>query len=302
MSLLLTNSTGLNTIDRPSEVVYNAQTGVSDLIEAVNIDISDSGAIDRTDGYLSMQSGNFHSLFCEDGMTCLVGKDTSLYAVNTDYSLAGVRSGLTGNLIDYCQAGDPIFYTNGTQNGMVINQVSYPWIINDHAVSRSEAVMQPVPVAQHLDFAFGRIFFSIGNGLYWTELGLLGLYSPTLNHVQFGSRLRMFRHVDDGMFVSDSQGVYFLEGKDPHAWILRRKVANYPAYEWGICQDYVDGKDLGLKEQDGLCTLWNSPQGVCLGTSQGYFYNLTKKKIVYPIDGHQGACGLRGFTLYNSII
>lgn len=300
--IYFTGSTGLNTSDTPSRVSYDPETGVSDLIEAVNVDISKSGGVRRTEGYSYLQTGNFHSLFCEDGWTCLVGKDTSIYAVNTDYSLQGVRSGLTGAPIDYCQVGQSIFYTNGTQNGMVINQVSYPWLFTDPLVSRSDRDMEQVPVAQHLEFAFGRIFFSIGSMVCWTELGLFGIYSPTINNVQFGSKVLMMKHVEDGMFISTSRNTYFCRGKDPHSWTLER-VATYPAYEWGAARDYVDGQEAGVKEMEaGPCALWNSPKGVCLGTTKGKFFNITQKKIVYAEDGRAGACGLRGFHLYHSII
>ena len=68
---IFSGTTGLNTVVDPVRLPYDSNAGVSDLGVAVNIKIDDSGRPGRVDGFVSLESGGFHSLFC-DGGDCFV--------------------------------------------------------------------------------------------------------------------------------------------------------------------------------------------------------------------------------------
>jgi hypothetical protein len=302
--ILFTGTTGINNVDHPFSIGYDPQAGVSDLAYGVNINITPSGGIERTDGYSLITSGDYHSVFCDKG-DCFLGKTTWLKALENDKTTQTiVRSGLTGARISFAQVGYVegvgimTLYTNGTENGMIVNKVSYPWPTHDIDVSLWDTVLSPVPVSDKISFKFGRVFFTTDKVLYWTEHGLLGLYSPALNNKVFGSRIIMIKPVDNGMFLSDEKRTYFMAGRDPHSWTLET-VAEYPAYEWSDSIKHVEGSEIGASP--GQCALWNSPEGACLGTAQGQFVNLNKSKVIYPETGRYGASLLRGYQLINSI-
>ncbi len=298
--IFLNGTTGLNTVEDPTSINYDPKTGISDLAEAVNVQITPNGGIERVDGYSLLQSGEFHSIFCENNVDCVVGRTTTLQAVNNDYSLTGIRSGLSGERISFCQVGSTIAYTNGTQNGQINNKVSSSWFYSDPLNYKGREVTDVVPVAEHLDFFAGRIFFTLDNLLCWTEVGLWGLWLPKVACIRLGYRIRMIKHVDNGMFASDNTGTHYFSGKNPHAWQYN-EVAKFPAYEWSDCPGHVEGMDIGLG-QPGLCALWCSPEGAILGTPNGQIINLNKEKVIYPEDGYYGAgCVLRGYQLIQSI-
>ena len=302
-----TGTTGFNNVDDPTSVQYDPETGVSDLIEGVNVNISPPGCISRTDGYELLHSGNFHSLFCDKG-DAFVGSGTNIYSINKDWSLTFVRTGMSGRRISFFQLKDDTFYTDGINQGIIRNKQALPWYVNDISLQRGPNVLMPFPVCRKLSFFHGRVYGLLDDMVVWSELYLPGLWAPTTNHARFASRVLMIKpvaakvyaHLRAGIFASDEQATWLMMGEDPHNFELI-KVADYPAYEWSDATDYVEGTEIGCQDA-GPMALWNSPEGVCAGSASGTFYNLTKKKIVYPQDGRFGACGLRGYTLYNSII
>ncbi len=295
---LLEGCSGLNTVVDPVRLPYSRKTGISDLGVAVDVKIDETGRIGRVDGFSSLESGGFHSLFCDAG-DCFVGKTTALYQVTTSLTTTGVRSGLSGDRIAYTQDADKTYYSNGSQNGVIEGGISSSWAKDENLGPDTSKYLTAAPVGHHLAVAFSRMFVTQDDVLWWSEVFRYGLFNQSVNFVRFPSKILMVKPVDSGLFISDRKKTYFLNGTNPHGF-GQRTVATYPAYEWSDAIDYVDGLEIGL-DSPGLCALWSSPEGAIVGTASGQLININKSKIIYPEDGQVGASLIRGYDFIHTI-
>lgn len=79
------------------------------LVEALNVDIDDSGSIRRRRGMTRIDTGSFHSLFSSaDGMV-LVVKDGALCRLNDAMQATVIYPGVGRNKLHYEQVGDVVF-------------------------------------------------------------------------------------------------------------------------------------------------------------------------------------------------
>lgn len=289
---IFTGSTGLNIVASPTRIE------TTDLQVAVNVSIDQSGRVQSRRGVTQLQEGNYHSLFC-DGGDCFVVSGDTLYQVAVDGSLSVVRSGLTPAKMAYAQVGDRTYYTNGYELGVLQGSISSVWKKGVYTGPETNRVFDgPVP-GRHLAEFSGRMFISQGNAIWWSELFDFGLYDRARSFVQFHTNVRMMKPVDAGMFISTERNTYFLAGKNPKDWALR-KVTGYPAVEWTDSIEYVNAADLGI-ETVGLCPVWASTEGAILGTPDGIAYNLNKNKIIYPETAKTGFGGMFGYNFIHGV-
>jgi len=282
---LFSSSNGLNTKVQKTRVAF-AEGGVTDLTKALNISHDRTGRVSRRSGYDRVQEGSFHSVFC-DGGDCFVGKTTGLYRVNPDMSLTGVRGNLTGDRISFCQIGSETYYTNGTQNGVIRDGKSYDWPVGEYLGPVTTRDFTGAPVGNHLAYYNGRMCVAVDNVVYFSEPWAPGLFNRSKNFVQFSSDVRMIKPVMSGVFVSDSESTWFFQGSTPEDF-TQKKVLGYPALEWSVATDYVEGLDMGL-EVPGMCAMWGSRYGAILGLPDGTAMNRSINKVRYPRVGTQGS-------------
>ena len=188
-------STGLNTNVDPVRVDYNPKTGVSDMVEGVNVVIDSTLRPCRRSGYSLAQGGNYHSLFC-DGGDCFVAMDTDLYRVAPDLSLVGIRSGLSGHRIAYAQVNNEAYYCNGADNGIVRDGVSCVWAQGTYNGPETSRQFSGPPVGNHLAFPLGRIFISVNDGLWWSEPYNFGLYDNVRNWIQITTHIPIIKPLE----------------------------------------------------------------------------------------------------------
>lgn len=294
--VIFRGTSGLNTVADPLRI-FN-KDGISDLQVAINIDIDQSLRPSRRSGVTKIQSGSYHSLFCDE-KNCFVIKEDSLYKVSADNSLLGIRSDLTLNAqMDFAQFGEYTYYTNSYEIGYIFNDVSYPWVKGNYIGPTTTKIFSGPVIGNHLSVFNGRMLIAYENALYWSELYNFGLYNLSESFVQFDTKIIMIKSVDSGCFISTEKEVYFLKGKNPAFW-EPKKVTNFPALEWSVATSYVDGYDIGL--QPGLCCVWASPEGVIIGISDGTVLNLNKDKVIYPESAKSGFSCLMGYSFIHGM-
>jgi len=295
---IFTGSTGLNIVEDPVRLPQQ-KDGKVDMQAAVNVSVDQSARVNSRKGVSTLQTGNFHSLFC-DGGDCFVVKDTALYQVAGDGSLKGIRSGLTaGARMDFTQVGDRTYYMNGYEMGIIKDGISSVWSKGTYTgVKTTEYFSGPFP-GHHLTQFFSRMCFSWGEVLLWSEQLDFGLYNEAKSFVQFQTKILMLKPVATGMFLSTEKNTYFLEGTNPSDWKLRH-ILNYPAIEWSDAIDYVALSDMGM-DGTGMAALWASREGVILGLPSGEIMNLNKDKIIYPSSAKEGFGVLVGFNYIHGV-
>ena len=295
---LLSGTDGINTVVDPVRVPYNKETGISDLAVGINIKIDPTGRISRRVGITQHHAGALHSLFC-DGGECLVSSASELFVVGSGFGLTAIRTGMTGNRLSYTHVGPDIFYANGAENGYIRSSISYSWPVQEYRRRETNRQFSEVPVGNHIVWAFNRMWIAVDNVLWYTEPGYPGMLDKANCYFSFHSRLRMVKPVAAGFFISDENDTWFYPITNPQKPGLPVRVAAYPATEWSDSIDYVEGKEIG--KEPGLCALWASPEGACLGTASGSFENLNKDKVIYPEQCQSGAGLLRGYSFIHTI-
>lgn len=276
---LFTGSSGLNNKVDATRVRFDPETGITDLAKAVNVVHDNTGRLSRRKGYSLLYSGGFHSLYSNDE-ECYVCENTDLYAVASDLTISGVRSGMSGDRVDYAPTPQGILYVNGTDNGILKEGISLSWPVSTYVGPDTSRHFTPPPVGHHVEFFAGRAFISEDDVLWWTEPNALGLCDMSRNWVKFSSRIRMIKAVETGLFVSTEDITYFLTGKDP-AEFTRVMVAEYPALEFSDCPQLIESQRFGLEGSD-LLAVWTSVEGIILGLPSGGIINLTEDKVRNP--------------------
>lgn len=296
---------GLNTVLDPERL----QQGTRDngfeieLAEAVNLFIDDRGQASLRNGMIEAQAGEFHSLFCKGGDCFVVQERTSdaaIMKVNADYSLAGVRSGLTKNRrMAWGQIGPDTFYSNGMQTGYIREGVSAAWPIQTY--QGPEADMQfatTIPAASHIAFLDGgQIIIAVGNALFSNHSPYqYGLFHPGRGNVAvFESNVTMVAAVREGFFASDGFATRFFRRTEEWYQFRQELAESAAALEHSLAHDSVRLREIGI-ESPGFARVWASTAGICIGTDDGQCINITKEKVKYPSGYTAGACLIKEFT------
>ena len=293
---------GLNTVLDPERL----QQGTRDngfeieLAEAVNLFIDDRGQASLRNGMIEAQAGEFHSLFCKGGDCFVVQERTSdaaIMKVNADYSLAGVRSGLTKNRrMAWDQIGPDTFYSNGMQTGYIREGVSAAWPIQTY--QGSEADMQfatTIPAASHIAFLDGgQVIIAVGNALFSNHSPYqYGLFHPGRGNVAvFESNVTMVAAVRGGFFASDGFVTRFFRRTEEWYQFRQELAEAAGVLEWSLAHDSIWLREIGI-DLPGFGRVWASGNGICLGADDGTFINLTRERVKYPQGYTYGACLLK---------
>lgn len=296
------STTGVNDKIDPARLRYDKETGISELATAVDVDITDSGLIAFRLGQDPVSDIPSHSLF-SDGGDAFVAQDrtadTALYRIGTDFSLSGVRSGLTkGEKIGFCQVGAKTFYSNGIQNGVVEEGISSPWPTSAHVGPETTRQFSDAPLGKHLAYFMGRMWIAEGNILWASEPYALGKFNKAKCFFQFGTDIRLLKAVARGLWISTADETGFILLGESFDGLSFISVSNTPAHEDSVNVRLVD-LSRTVFEIPGLSAVWSSDEGLCLGTPDGRLINATEAKLIYP-TGSVGATVVHEDNAINS--
>lgn len=285
-------TTGLNNAIDPSRLTYDPETGTVEFAAAVNVDLDSTGRFFLRRGYEQLLSfTGAHSLWSHrDQCFFVVGQ--SMYQLYRDWSFKGLRSGLTMRApMAYAHLDGKTYYTNGFENGVNHSDASWAWVGEEYIGPDSVYTisMQP-PVGHLLEVMSGRMLVAQGSTMWFSMPFSPGHYRQSRDYVPFERRITMMKTVPTGLWVSDEAEVYWFQGHDPEQWEMARK-APYPAIPGTAA--LVDASKIGSGEVSGIGILFATTRGLCLGGPDGYFRNLTERKLVYP-PSRQGAAVVVG--------
>lgn len=307
--ILYTRSNGLNTVLDPQRLLHGVkdEPGLVEFAQAVNISIDDRGLVCLREGDTLSQAGEFHSLFC-DGHDCFAiqerTSDAAITRVNSDISLAGVRSQLAkGRRMAWCQVNNDTFYSNGLQNGFIRGGVSFVWNAGVYHGPDADLVFETsVPLASHIGFRpGGQMLLAEGSAIWINhEPFKFGLYSKRMGYIGFESDVTMLATVRDGFFASDQSRTWFFRKMDGWYAYKQELAEDAPVLEGSLSYDVVALREIGI-EIHGFGRFWASTRGICLGMDDGSLLNLTEKQIKYPAARTRGACLLRDKTVIHTV-
>lgn len=271
-------SSGLNTKIDPVRIKFDPETGIDDLAVAVNVDHDSTGRVTRRKGFAATsRTESIHSLFCEDGKTCLFVTDTSLCQLHTDYDYTSLATVTSGARVDYCQVGPKVFWVNGHQKGFVENWANNNWTKGTYYGPTSTRQLSDPPVGSLLAYHGGRMYVIQANTAWYSEPYNLNAFNLAENFLWFEDAIRMACPVDDGIFFGTDRKTYFIAGFPPQA--AEKTIASYPPVE-GTAKR-IDLSKFGNGQLTGIGWIWTSTKGICVGGPQGLFLNATEKKLEY---------------------
>jgi hypothetical protein len=285
---------GLNTVLDPFQPQAR-EDGKKYLAKAINVRITDSSVIERSEfprTLLTLTGG--HSLFC-DGGACLVHQGGAMYEVAADLTLsAAKRSSMSGDKISHTQAGDAIYFSNLSENGVYYGGLALSWAVDAYVGPETNRYfVDHVPFFSKIAYFDGYMLGAIGNALYASELGSLGLWEMKPVWMSNSTIIMVKPVVTDtfppsgGVYVSDGSKISYLGGLEPRKFAEPR-TTNYPALEWAVAHGLIDGALFG--ERSGLCAVFQTTKGLCLGYPDGTLVNVMQKAIKIPAGFTSGAC------------
>jgi hypothetical protein len=300
-----TGTAGLNNRLPYHRIGRDPETGIIDLAACVNLRLDRSGMPSMRPGQELLHGGNFHSVFTR-GPLGYAGLDDSIYQVNHDLSLSGVRSGLSGERISFVWTPLGVYYANGSDKGVLRDNASFAWL--RQTPSRREDTRYytgPPERARHLELFAGRILAAEDNVLWRSQPNAYGLFRVGTEYNRLPYRLRMVRAVAGGVYVSDERKTYFFQGTEPGKWD-RKTVMESPAMEFSDMTDLIEPAELffdpaksGVNGDDPFA-VWVSSEGLVYGGPDGTIHVPTRARIKFPGGFNRGACVLMGQNfIYN---
>ena len=277
-------TTGLNNKIDPVRLGADYRTGLRELSEAQNIDIDSTGRPSRRPGYSQASAKPAHSLF-PVGDYCLFVTGDALSVLETDWTDAPIRNVTVGARMSYVQVDDKAYYCNGYENGYVENRASHPWTAQDYVGPATTKTFSDPPLGHLLAIYNGRMYIAADSILWYSEPFAYSWYNKAANYIPFADRILMVRSVASGMYVSTKTKTYYLSGDQPLEFNIT-EVADYPAKIGSDCM--VQGSRIHGLDYPGSVAMWTSTHGICVGSVNGHFMNLTEEKLVLP-NTNQGA-------------
>lgn len=287
---------GLNTKLDPVRLKFDPEAGISELSACVNCKVDDTGrpflregftATDRTEAWHSLFSCNSYGL----GVS-----GNALAVLESDLSRTNIRNVTINARMSYVRdtdgMQDVIYYCNGYENGRVINKVSYTWPVSEYVGPETRKTFYAAPIGHLLEVRNLRMFIAEDKILWYSEPGAYSSYRLASNYFGFSSRLKMLQAVSKGLWVSDSEGIYFLGGEIIPSQLKmpqQVKMAEYSAIEGTAVK--IPASRIGIKGLSGIVVVFTTEEGICVGSGDGQLINLTEHKLTLP-------SGLNGGSLY----
>jgi len=218
---------------------------------------------------------------------------------------------MSGQLISHTQADDAVFFSNLFENGIYYNHIAISWPVGTYIGPETNRYFETtVPKFAKIAYFNGYMLGAIGGHLYCSELddatenGALGLFE--LKAVwDTNTDILMIKPVitdtyppTGGVFVSDRKRITYLGGVNPKEFSEPR-TTNYPALEWSAAHELIDGSLFG--EKSGLCAVFGTTKGLCLGYPDGQLVNATQGKIKLPAGLAYGATLIDGNNIITTM-
>ena len=193
----------------------------------------------------------------------------------------------SGALVWVTDSNEGVFYRVGATN----------LVIDVPTVEPLPSFMcSPPPFLVNLCYAFGRMWGSSGNTVYYSEPFKPAWFKPQSNRFDFGSKVTVIAKVSTGLFVGTKEKTVFLAGTEPDKMQLSDAGAGSIMGTLSYCNNLPDlGSVLGTPEKGFVdVPVWMTVEGIVAGNISGKLFNLTKNKLKTGIPS-------RGASLYRNL-
>lgn len=234
------------------------------------------GMVSR-EGYLSRDSGSYHSLWRDGGINLGVVNNNlcRIYISGNSIGTTVLQSRVGDNRFNFTM-GDKIYGTNSLLFGY-LDLASNSWVTPSGTTQTFKRVM---PAGHLIEWFNGRLYIALNNLVVISDPMAPIIYDvrEDKSFIQMGSKLTMMAGVDDGLWVSDENEIVFLPGAGPTNFSLK-PVVDYKVIEGSYT------KKTGIVVRDEFypsCVFMTTSKGICLGGNGGKFINLTELNFNMP--------------------
>lgn len=278
---------GINSVEESWELKPD------ELQVATDVDITKAGRLKRRDGTNKVVSGDFHSMFSTPWIWLSV-QDNNLVMINPDLTVTILRYDVGDFDMSYAVVNDTVGYTNGNVIGYVRDGISYLF------PNPTEEYKLPITPGDLIETYANRFFITKDNVYFWTDIlsHRFGAYDKRMNGRQLPSKILLMKAVDDGIYLSDEEYIYFIHGSDPYEMVIKQ-VLNYSAIEGMVCE--IDIRLLPLQGVSGKCYAIGTKRGICFVMNSGNVFNATEKYYQFP-DVKKGAMLFKQQNNLNQVI
>jgi hypothetical protein len=139
----------------------------------------------------------------------------------------------------------------------------------------------PAPYLTNLCYAFGLMWGSISNVLYYSQPFHPTWFRLNLNTFTFDSAITLIARCPTGLFIGMSTSTIFLHGTEPEKMIQISAGAGSIPGTLTYCNNVPElGDILGTAEKGYVdVPAWRTTEGIVLGNASGKLFNLTKNRL-----------------------
>jgi len=266
------------------------------LIEGTNIDLDSTGMIHRRGGRVIVKSGKPYSIKAWNDI-CLFGEGVYLKRLAEDLSTTSTLfTGIIGGRISYSRFEDDIYFSDANTLGVIGNglystlpSITYG-IRREVIINHLNTTRMPTPPGQLICHHGGRLYSAVGNELWASDPFAFHRTHKTKGLVmQASGYITLLYPVTDGLFVSDGDGIWYLNGMSSTTFNPDRKDDALAILD---AVTTVDVHSLDKRILEGKYFMFLTNKGVCLAGDKGFFKNITSDK--YPdITAKRGAALFR---------
>jgi hypothetical protein len=271
---------GLGVDQRSPEtaIPFDSDTGQSAARRIVNLDVTNTGPLQRRVGVDLVTPGDCHSLWsAHESNVAYYVSGTTLYQFDGSNSVT-VATGLTPTFkVSYAKVADDIYWSNGIQSGVLIGGVSnVHWGAQEPTGSLGQTYMHQVRgnIIRH---HHGRLYAIDGRVIWATDPMDYMRVDMMRGFIQLESEITLFEPVSNGIFVGTSnEGVRFMVGSDFKQFQLA-KADPLPAIRGSGLS--IPGALFG---SIGQAAIWLTRNGWVFGYGDGATKRLNDKTMLVP--------------------
>jgi len=257
-----------------------------------NVDIDDNGKPHRRDGYGdAVYSGSsIRNLWANDKIRLFADGTNLKYLNSNNISFNLVTDIALTDTFSYVEYGNLVFFASKSIVGYINADTATPYPFPDPAQTFKVKMVG----GQILEFYNSRLYAAHGSNLFFSDATIPTRMDTRKNVLAFPSRITMVKVVDDGIYVSDSNGVYFMAGRDPMSEFVQRKVLDVPAIEGMSATAKIKGKVIKKT------VYWMTKKGVYAGYNEGLVF--PQQRGLFSVDGLESGTAIIKDGTYQQLL
>ena len=288
---------GIDNINRSQKVPEGT------LKTATNVDVNNDLTLSRRKGYAELDTGNYRSLWSNNRLAFAI-KDDQLVRVFPDGGTSSIGDNLNVDsgvvYVDgkdgyvYCANYTFMIRTDGVNvytpeqlDKTEKSSYSSPAITNyeiidaglvsgDVDTKRNKTIISGATV---LEVYRGKMYAAKDNVLWLSDAyDFMRILKLEKNYLYFPTNITAIKAVDNGVYVSEEDKIWFLRGTSPKDFDFS------VVYDAGIERGTdirIDNIALG-EQVISPAIMWTTKKGICIGTGDGQVFNLTERKYDMP--------------------